>query len=263
MNTITAVGTDEVLATFDENRKCLTRADLQFASLCGDFDGFDFSAAYMNHAVARRGSFAGAYFANAVCLGVDFSNAYLRRACFAGAALHGAKLTAADCRGASFVQADFFHTDVTDTDFTGADFYGAKNLETAYGIEKHIAVPEGELVGYKIVYVGDQGPDQFALAKLIIPPEARRVRGVGSDIIRADRANVWDIEGLVTGRPYSVGRSWRKPSFVYRIGKLETPVLPFDSRITEHSGSGIHLHLDAAAAIAAFRLLQKGLTPCK
>jgi len=260
---IRQLGTGELLAVTNF-RKDFTNLQLDTPDLRYDFDGFDFSCSKLDHAVARCGSFVGAHFLNSKLSQCDFISADMRGANFSSADLDRSDLENADCRGAMFMFTDFTDVNVTRAKFDGADFHDARNLDQAIGLAEHISVPEGEFFGYKVVYVGDQkGGHNFAVATLLIPAEARRVRGIGSDIIRVDRAFVGGILSFDEKQAYRRARSWRYPTYEYRVGRLETPTKPFDTRITEHCGAGIHLHLDVNTAIAAFNAYQKGQTPCK
>ena len=144
----------------------------------------------------------------------DLRGANLRESDLQGANLQGANLRDADLRGAR----------LQDANLQGADL-GHWSI-----------LPEGEIIGYKVV--------ENVLVTLRIPAEARRVHSPASRKCRAERAVVLHVDnpdGLVVGG--------HDPDFVYQAGQEVIPD-SFDDDIRVVCTHGIHFYITREEAIA-------------
>ena len=175
----------------------------------------------------------------------DLEGANLIGADLCGADLIGANLRGADLRGAKLRRADLFGADLRDADLSGADLRGANFIgadisgvdltQTVYtGTVLNLQCPEeGSFIAWKKLK-GD------SIAKLLILEDAKRSSGTTRKC-RASKAEVlaiYDEDGVEINE----GRSWRKDTFIYRVGETVYPDKWDENRWNECS-SGIHFFI--------------------
>lgn len=219
----------------------------------------DFSHGYYPGLNLRRANLSFAQFTDAYLECANLSDVTAHKTVFFGAKLYCAAFQYADLRGSNFMRANLSYAilrgaalhwaNFTDADITGAQFENVDGLETCIGL--HWPQPTEDFVGYKVIRMGDSNDP--VIAELYVPAEARRVRGLGSDIIRVDRAIVKQIytPGSKPGNVlfyHQTGRSLRDPDCIYTVGKMVTPHHAFDTDIRKVCGSGIHLYATEAEA---------------
>ena len=168
-----AVAAKADLSEADLSGAALSRAVLSRAAL---------SRAVLSGADLSRADLRGADLRGAVLSGADLSWADLSGAALSRAVLSGADLRGADLRGAVLSEADLSgaalsRAVLSRAVLSGADLSGAAGL--AYQIPQ-----EGELIVYKKTTTG--------VAKLRIPPEAKRTASIVSRKCRAEFAEVID-----------------------------------------------------------------------
>ena len=155
----------------------LRGADLRGANLCGaDLRGASLRSADLRSANLSGADLCGADLCGANLRGADLSGADISRANLRGANLRGANLYGVDLRGAN----------LRDVDLSGANLKGAK------GLAQFCILPQGDIIGWKKLANG-------AIARLLIPHEAKRVNAYSSRKCRAEFVFVTEIIGAAEG----------------------------------------------------------------
>jgi GAF domain-containing protein len=153
-----------------------------------------------------------------------------------GADLQCADLGGADLGGANLRGADLGGANLLGADLRGANLGGAKNASLAQS--RTVIVPEGDLIVWKRVVKRDSG-GIYAVAKLRIPPDARRSNATGRKC-RAEFADVLEIVGA--DEATSTQNAPTDKRITYRAGERVTCDKWDDDRWNECSG-GIHFYL--------------------
>jgi hypothetical protein len=142
--------------------------------------------------------------------------------------LSGANLSWADLSGANLSGANLSGANLSWADLSGANLSGANlswaNLSWAKGLGFQIP-QEGELIVFKKLRNG-------TVAKLRIPPEAKRTGSIVGRKCRAEFAEV--LEGS--------GPSMHDPEFEYAVGQTVTPH-SYSDDIRVECAPGIHFFL--------------------
>jgi uncharacterized protein YjbI with pentapeptide repeats len=173
----------------------LRRADLCGASLRGaDLRSADLCGADLRGADLRSASLRGASLRGADLSGADLSRANLR----------GANLRGADLRGADLRSADLRSADLGSANLRRADLSGAK------GLAQFCILPQGDIIGWKKLANG-------AIARLLIPHDAKRVNAYSSRKCRAEFVFVTEIIGAAEG----AGKFDKKT--IYKTGVRVSP----------------------------------------
>ena len=105
----------------------------------------------------------------------------------------------------------------------------------------------GAFVGYKKIYIWNEGYYTEVIAKLLIPSHALRNqyrygRGDYEPKCRASEAIVLSLNEKVSNARVEKATSGRDFDFIYSVGKVVTPQYPFDTS-TETCASGIHFYM--------------------
>ena len=175
----------------------LRRADLYGANLRG---------ANLRGANLKGANLYGANLRGANLYGADISRANLRDADLYGAdlsdaGLHGADLYGANLRGANLYGADISRADLNGANLHSANLRGANlsganlsgaNLRGAKGLAQFCILPQGDIIGWKKLANG-------AIARLLIPHDAKRVNAYSSRKCRAEFVFVTKIIGAAEG----------------------------------------------------------------
>lgn len=153
--------------------------------------------------------------------------------------LRGSQFTVCDLRNAHFQYCNLVDVNFSGSKLDGANFIGATGLDSTIGLLEQYPAPQGQFIGYKAIKVA---PGRLGIVKLLVPEEARRVRPLGSHIIRVDRARPLEI--VSDGVFYTSGFSCRDPEFEYVVGKLAVPYHAYSADITVECASGLHLFVN-------------------
>lgn len=103
---------------------------------------------------------------------------------------------------------------------------------------------KGAYIAYKQIYVnnsfyGEQTSLSYAIAKLLIPSDAKRSSAFGNKC-RADKAIVLEIYDMSNNTiTYDIGYSFYDPNFIYKVGET-VRVKNFDTNRWNECTSGIH-----------------------
>jgi hypothetical protein len=184
-------------------------ANLRDANLRdADLSGADLSKANLRDATLYGADLRDADLRDADLRDADLRGADLRDANLRDATLYGADLRGANLSNANLRDATLYGADLRDADLRGADLSGA-NLSNAKGLAFQIP-QDVELIVYKKTTAG--------VAKLRIPPEARRTAVPTSRKCRAEFAEVLACPDgaydLHTGRlAYVAGTTVRPDSY--------------------------------------------------
>lgn len=223
------------------------RADFSNLDLCGadfigtDCGGVNFDKASLCGANFRGANCCGAYFNDADLENAEFLYANLRAACLNRANLAEADFSYANLSFASFVGANLDYAEIDGALFNYAHLSKSSGVR---GIS--LACPsEGSFIAWKKVSL--DGEEAYALAKLLIPEDAKRVSGT-SNKCRCNKAVVLAIEDWHTGKLFDVAYSIYAPDFIYKVGETIVSHDFDEDRWTECS-SGIHFFVDKQMAI--------------
>jgi uncharacterized protein YjbI with pentapeptide repeats len=211
----------------------LAYADLRDANLaCANLEGASLQSANLSGAYLT-----GANLYDANLHGADLHGAPLESTRFVNANLEGANLSGARLQNAILHGSDFRGADLTGANLTGADLTGSLLNQAKISPELDAQlkiIPEGEVIGWKKL-------EYSMIAKLLIPPEARRSNATGRKC-RAELVQVLEITDK-NGEPVLKGRSFYDSSFIYQVGKIVHPSRPFDQDRWSECASGIHFFL--------------------
>ena len=180
----------------------LRRADLSGANLKGaNLYGVDLSGANISRANLRGANLSGANLSRADLSGADISHADLSGADLRSANLRGANLYGADLCGANLCGANLYGADLRSANLYGVDLSGANpygvdlrgaDLKGAKGLAQFCILPQGDIIGWKKLANG-------AIARLLIPHDAKRVNAYSSRKCRAEFVFVTEIIGAAEG----------------------------------------------------------------
>jgi len=143
--------------------------------------GADLRGANLRRADLSGADLRGADLRSANLCGANLYGADLRSANLSGANLRGANL-----RGANLCGANLYGANLRSADLSGADLKGAK------GLAQFCILPQGDIIGWKKLANG-------AIARLLIPQEAKRVNAYSSRKCRAEFVFVTEIIGAAEG----------------------------------------------------------------
>jgi len=184
------------------------------------------------HAKWLRGEKGGerANLTGANLTGADLRDADLRDADLRDADLTEANLTEANLRGADLRDAELTEANLTEANLTGANLTEANlrgaNL-TGANLPPFQIPQEGELVVWKATSDG--------IAKLRVPPEAKRTASLVGRKCRAEYAEVLEVIG-------GDGQGIHDPTVTYRPGETVRPD-KYDNDIRVQCTHGIHFFL--------------------
>ena len=196
-----------------EPRANLSEADLREADLIG--------------ANLRGANLRGANLSGADLSGADLREAYLRGANLRGADLSRADLSEADLSGADLSRANLLGANLSGANLSRANLSVAKNIPP---LPWTTIVPEGDLIVYKKINV----PTGTAIAKLLIPKEAKRSNATGRKC-RAEWAIVLECPKEAVSQYDS--------SFKYEMGTTIRPKNGWDDNRWNECAPGIHFFL--------------------
>ena len=200
-------------------------ANLRGADLCGA----DLCGANLCDANLYGADLCGANLCDANLYGANLCDADL-----CGANLRGANLRGADLCGANLCDANLYGANLCDADLCGANLRGARNSELAQA--QTSILPAGTLIGWKKCR-------NDVLVKLEIPANAKRSNAARRKC-RAEFARVLEIIGAEEAVSH-----WNS-DFVYRVGEIVKPDLPFDENRWDECASGIHFWITEEEASA-------------
>lgn len=141
----------------------------------------------------------------------------------------------------NFSNADFKNSNVDRADFSGAILNNVKNLNTN-------CPKEGEFIGYKKCFVGNNQNLRKVIVKLKILSDSRRSSSTTKKC-RCDKALVLEIQNLNGSRSkYKTARSIYDYEFKYKIGEI-VEVKNFDDRFWIKCASGIHFFMNRDEAV--------------
>ena len=166
--------------------------------------------------------------------GANLRGADLCGADLCGANLCDANLYGADLCGANLCDANLYGANLCDADLCGANLRGARNSELAQA--QTSILPAGTLIGWKKCR-------NDVLVKLEIPANAKRSNAARRKC-RAEFARVLEIIGAEEAVSH-----WNS-DFVYRVGEIVKPDLPFDENRWDECASGIHFWITEEEASA-------------
>ena len=163
----------------------------------------------------------------------DLRGADLRSADLSGANLYGADISRADLyradlRGANFSGANLRGADLRGANLRGADLSGA-DLRGAEGLAQFCILPQGDIIGWKKLANG-------AIARLLIPHDAKRVNAYSSRKCRAEFVFVTKIIGAAEG----TGKFDEKT--IYKTGVRVSPD-SYDPDARSECSNGIHFFI--------------------
>ena len=190
-----------------------------------DLSGANLSRADLSGANLSGADLYGANLSGANLSGANLSGADLYGANLSGADLYGANLSGANLSGANLSGANLSGANLSGADLSGADLSGARNL--------WFQVPqEGELIVWKKLKGG-------VIAKLRVPPEARRTATPVGRKCRAEFVEVIEGEGV----------SMHDGVTIYSAGQTVRPDR-FDDDVRAECRPGIHFFLTREEAEA-------------
>ena len=198
---------------------CLRGADLHFA---------DLSRADLSHANLRY-----AYLSHA-----NLWSANLRYANLCYASLNGADLSGADLLGVRLWSADLSYADLSHAN------------RVKLSLAKISILPdEGDIIGWKKVYVGDTMPPKPVIVKLLIPSDAQRSNATGRKC-RASKARVLDLQDKRGNSlpPDTTAYSGHDTDFTYKKGET-VHVEDFDTDRWKECAPGIHFFITRIEAV--------------
>ncbi len=231
-----------------------SRADLRGANL----KEADLQEAYLKRVDLRGADLRGAKMQGANLEGADLQDADLREADLREADLEeanlrGADLREADLRETNLQRAILQWTDLRWTDMQNADLKRA-DLQNAFlqGAKNVPFIPmvcpdTGPFIGWKKAK-NENGLD--VIVKLLIPEDAKRSSATTRKC-RASKAMVLEIQTL-NGEPLAEtvpAYSKFAIDFVYKVGEMVTPNLPFDEDRFNECSSGIHFFINRQEAV--------------
>ena len=185
----------------------LRGADLSGANLRGaNLRDADLRGANLRDADLRSADLSGADLRSADLYGANLSGADLYGANLKGANLYGANLKGANLYGANLKGANLYDADISRADLNGANLHSANlhsanlrganlsgaNLCGAKGLAQFCILPQGDIIGWKKLANG-------AIARLLIPHDAKRVNAYSSRKCRAEFVLVTKIIGAAEG----------------------------------------------------------------
>ena len=202
---------------------CLRYADLRYA---------DLSDASLSHIDLRSADLRGADLR-----GADLWNANLRSADLSYADLSGANLNRADLNGA-----DLRDVNLSGADLSYADLSGANHVKLS--IAKTSILPdEGDIIGWKKAWTGNETPLTPVIVKLLIPSDAQRSNATGRKC-RASTARVLDLQDKQGNSLPSDTTAYSSydADFTYKKGET-IHVEDFDTNRWNECAPGIHFFI--------------------
>lgn len=186
--------------------------------------------------------------------GANLSYANLHGADLSHACLHGADLSHANLRHANLCDANLRHANLCGANLHGADLHGADlsgadlshaNLSKLIIAQTSILPDEGDIIGWKKAYIGNEMPTPV-IVKLLIPADAQRSNSTGRKC-RASKARVLDLQDLQDKQgnslpPDTTAYSERDPDFTYKKGET-VHVENFDTDRWNECAPGIHFFI--------------------
>ena len=157
--------------------------------------------------------------------------ANLVRANLVRANLVRANLESANLESANLESANLESANLYSANLESANIESAKNIEFAAALTT--ITPEGDLIGWKKLSGG-------LIAKLLIPMDAKRSNATGRKC-RAEFAKVLEIWN--GNESVEEGESQYDTTFIYKVGEIVKPTIPFDENRWEECSTGIHFFI--------------------
>jgi AraC-like DNA-binding protein/quercetin dioxygenase-like cupin family protein len=183
---------------------------------CADLRNLDLRGACLANAELSNADFSGADLSNAILwkatlIGTRFCNVNLRHTNFRHAKLKKAVLKNSNLIGINFLGSDLTQADFRNSNLEGAELRDA-NLTHTYFDARLKAPEKGSFVGWKRIY-DIQG--NSAIAKLLIPEDAKRTTPLGGRYCRAEFVKVLELNSAVL-----FAKSKLYPTSIYYVGGI-------------------------------------------
>ncbi len=219
-----------------------------------DLSEADFSGCYLIECKFNDANLHSANFRNATLEEVEFKSTKMTCVDFENARIDVSIFEDVSLYYANFHNAQLMYTDINhsrindDTCLCGLRLHKVKNMPYV----PMVCPEEGEFIGWKACDYGysDFHKSQTVIVKLRIPADAKRSSALGRKC-RASKAEVlavYDLDGNELD-PAITPHSFFNDNFMYHVGAIVEPTVPFEENRWEECAPGIHFFINRREAI--------------